>query len=140
MKKILALGLIGIAGAILTSRADIIPSYQGTTPSGGNTIVSYTINVTVEQNATAGDFFTIYDFGNIIPNSNTQPANWTFTTALTGVNPSQTNSPDDPTILNLTWTYTGPTIVGASPPPPQNIGPFTVTIAGASPIDTAPHT
>jgi PEP-CTERM motif len=132
MKKIFALGLVCLSVAAWTARADIIPTYQGATPSGGNSIITYTINIPAEVNLESGDFFTIYDFGNIIPSSNTQPADWTFSTNLIGQNPAQTAAPDNASILNLTWTYTGPTITGASPAPPQNIGPFTVTIPGAS--------
>lgn len=115
---------------VLPGRADIIPSYISAVPSGGNTIVTYQADLTEEQNANTGDFFTIYDFGSIIPGSNTQPSGWTFSTSLVGPNPPQTNSPDDPSILNLTWTYSGPTLSGTG------IGPFTVTIAGSSEVVT----
>jgi hypothetical protein len=37
------------------------------------------------------------------------PANWSFSSLLIGVTPSRVNPPDDPMILNLTFTYTGAT-------------------------------
>jgi hypothetical protein len=99
------------------------------------TLVSSTVwavNITAEQNATSGDFFTIYDFGNFIPGSNSQPAGWTFSSSLVGITPSQTNPTDNPSLLNLTWTYNGPTIMGSTPAG-QNIGPFQVSTAGFLP-------
>ena len=129
MKKIVALGLMGFVACILSARADIIPSFMGTSASGSNTIWSYTVNITDEQNASAGDFFTIYDFGPFVAGSATQPLGWTLTSSLLGTTPSKTNPTDDPSILNLTWTYSGATIIGASAAG-KGIGPFSVTLLG----------
>jgi hypothetical protein len=132
VKKILALSLFVFSLAALV-RADVIPSFVAAVPDSqlGQTTWTYQVNVTAEQSLTSGDFFTIYDFGNIIPGSNVQPAGWTFSTSLLGVTPSQIIAADDPTIMNLTWTYNGPTILGTSPQG-QGIGPFSVNIAGLS--------
>ena len=139
MKRILAIGAVASAIVISAARADIIPTFVGTsTVDQQNTIWSYTINITAEQNATSGSFFTIYDFGNFIPNSNVEPAGWTFSSSLVGVTPSQTNPFDDPSLLNLTWTYNGPTISGATPAG-KNIGPFQVSTTGFQP-EVAPQT
>jgi hypothetical protein len=54
-------------------------------------------------------FFTIYDFNGLVPNSAMMPANWSFSSLLNGVTPTRVNPPDDPMILNLTFTYTGAT-------------------------------
>ena len=132
MRKFCVLLGLGLTVFVLSGRADIIPSYVSAVPNGGNTIVTYQIDLTAEQNANTGDFFTIYDFGSIIPNSATQPSGWTFSTSLTGQNPPQTNAPDDPSIPNLTWTYSGPALSGTG------IGPFTVTIAGVSDQEVVP--
>jgi hypothetical protein len=124
-----ALLLLGCA----TAQADIIPTFTGnSTVDQQNTIWNYTVNITAEQNATTGDFFTIYDFGDFIAGSNAQPTGWTFSSALVGITPGQTNPTDDPSLFNLTWTYSGPTIVGASPAG-QNIGPFQVSTPGFLP-------
>ncbi len=136
MRKLLALGAIALLTVIGSVRADIIPTFVGGTPDGNNTIWTYTINITADQNATTSDFFTIYDFGSIVPGSNTQPIDWTFSSLLTGVTPSQTNPPDDPNVFNLTWTYTGASALPSGGP----IGPFTIETAGALPPDTAPQT
>jgi hypothetical protein len=104
MKRI-AVGLIGLAATIVAGRADIIPSFLSQTSTGGpnpNTVFSYSANVTDEQNANDGDYFTIYDFGSIVPNSNVQPAGWGFSQQLVGPTPTGTNPNDNPNILNLT--------------------------------------
>ena len=132
MRKFCVLAGLAILASVVPLRADIIPGYVSAVPSGSNTIVTYDIDLTAEQNANTGDFFTIYDFGSIIPGSNTQPSGWTFSTQLVGLNPPQTNAPDDPSILNLTWTYTGSALSGTG------IGPFTVTIPGVSDDEVVP--
>ena len=76
MKKALAIGLLTVVGSLVSLRADIIPTFvsAGPTADEQNTLWSYKIDITAEQNVTTGDYFTIYDFGNIIPNSGTAPA------------------------------------------------------------------
>jgi hypothetical protein len=132
MRKIFALGAISLFMLVGAAQADIIPSFVSATPDGSNTLWTYTINITADQNATTTDFFTIYDFGSIIPGSNSQPSDWVFSTSALGVTPSQTNAPDDPNIFNLTWTYIGASAIPSGGP----IGPFQVETAGA--FDGAP--
>ena len=111
MKKISVFTLIAVTAALTSVRADIIPSFAGTTPGGGtNTVWNYTINITSDQQVTTGDFFTIYDFGPFVANSATSAAGWTFSSALTTAPPPLTNPPDNPSLENLTWTYSGPTL------------------------------
>jgi hypothetical protein len=61
-----------------------------------------------------GDFFTIYDFGNFLNGSNAQPTNWTFSSTLTGTNPSLVTVNDNPSLRNLTWTYNGDSSISGS--------------------------
>jgi PEP-CTERM motif len=61
----------------------------------------------------AGTFFTIYDiqgFQSVL----SVPVGWTATTQLNGLTPSTINgaSIDDPTLVNVTFTYAGPVILG----------------------------
>jgi hypothetical protein len=116
-----------LAAAVLVARADIIPSFVGVTPSGGNTVWTYSIDITSQQMVTAGDFFTIYDFGPFIAGTGNQPSGWTLTSSLLGVTPAHVAPTDDANILNLTWTYNGPTI------PTSTLAPFEVTLTGAMP-------
>lgn len=133
VRKIITLTLSMLSAAVL-ARADIIPSFVGGTPSGGNTVWTYSIDITSLQMVTTGDFFTIYDFGPYIVGTGNQPSGWTLTSSLLGVNPSFVTPTDDPTLLNLTWTYNGPTI-----PTNTTLSPFEVTIAGPMPAIRDSH-
>lgn len=126
MRKAL-LGLITIGATILAARGDIIPTLNPGTPAAtaGGFLWNYGVNVTVDQQVNPGNFFTVYDFGAFNPGSNLQPAGWTFSSSLTGQNPSLVTPTDNPALANLTWTYTGTTpITGA-----QLIGQFSVVAA-----------
>lgn len=107
MKHKFFLGCVFLATTILTVRSDIIPTLDSVTPVGGNFRWDYTTNVTVDQIVESGDYFTIYDFGNLLPGSNVQPADWSFISLLIGTTPATVLPEDDPAIFNLTWTYNG---------------------------------
>ena len=113
MRKIYILGFIALV-TTLAVNADIIPTLSTITSSGANFQWSYAGNVTVDQNVTSGDFFTIYDFGAFVPGSAAQPAGWTFSSSLTGITPGKVSPIDNPALANLTWTYTGATIPGSA--------------------------
>jgi PEP-CTERM motif-containing protein len=135
MKSIATIAVIGLVTAV-SMRGDIIPNFAGTTPgSGTNTVWNYTIDITSDQQVTAGDFFTIYDFGPFITGSNLQPTGWTFSSSLVTTPPPGTIPPDDPTLQNLTWTYTGSTTI----PTNTHLGTFSVTTA-TSIFQQAPST
>lgn len=127
MRKSFYLGLIALGATILSANADIIPTLNPASPaaSGGGFLWNYSTNVTVDQQVQTGDFFTIYDFGAFTPGSNLQPAGWTFSSSLTGTNPSLVIPVDDPTKLNLTWTYTGTTTINGA----AALGDFSVIAA-----------
>src|SRR6266478_2825211 len=92
------------------------PTLSSITPSGSDFTWNYSANVTVDQRVEHDDFFTIYDFGNFVAGSNTQPAGWAFSSALLGRTPPLVLPHDDPGILNLTWTYIGKNpIIGPAP-------------------------
>ncbi len=80
MKKTLV--LLGCLVAVGIVHGDIIPSFVSATPSGGNTVWAYKIDITTGEQVTTGDFFTIYDFGPLIAGSNMQPSGWTFSSSL----------------------------------------------------------
>jgi len=132
MRKAYFLGLVALGASILAGRADIIPTLSSTTSVGSNFTWNYSANLTVDQKITTGDFFTIYDFGAFTKGSNMQPAGWTFSSSLLGVTPSLVTPKDNPSILNLTWTYTATTpitVAGA-------LGTFSV-IAGTNQLRTS---
>ena len=122
MKKIL-FSLIAVSAFAVGARADIIPTLSSISNNANGTFTwNYDAQVTLNQQVQAGDFFTIYDFGNIVPGSNTQPAGWTFSSSLVGKTPPLVNATDNPSLLNLTWTYAGnETFTG-----PLDLGIFSV--------------
>ena len=108
--------LLALIATAFFAKADIIPSFDSIVPNGSNFQFNYTATVTDGQRVETGDFFTIYDFNGLVPNSGSMPPNWSFSSALLGRTPSQVNPPDDPTILNITFTYTGTMpIIGPAP-------------------------
>ena len=126
MKRFHFLGLVIVTLGLRTAHCAIIPSFDSATAFGNNSVWNYTINVPALTQVETGDFFTIYDFGNFIPGSNSQPVGWALTALPVGITPGQTLPTDNPTALNLTWTYDGPTITG----PSLDIGTFRVTVVG----------
>jgi hypothetical protein len=116
MRKTYILGLVAFGFAILSARGDIIPTLSPSPPAagGGGFTWNYAANVTVDQMVQPGDFFTIYDFGNFNAGSNLQPVGWTFSSSLTTTPPVKTSPTDNPSLLNLTWTYNGATPISGS--------------------------
>ena len=109
MKKTYLLGMFVLGAAISIARADVIPSNGAITAENGGFRWNYSTNVTVDQIVRPGDYFTIYDFGELRAGSNVQPSNWAFSSSLIGTTPSTVLPQDDPNVFNLTWTYTGTT-------------------------------
>jgi uncharacterized membrane protein len=120
-----ALAGLGLLAPAPAAHASTIVSLSSAAADTGGTRFTYSAafdyvnspgleTVTLE----AGDFFTIYDFAGLASGSNLQPANWAFSSALTGITPANINGGaviggqivDDPTVANLTWTYTGPSV------------------------------
>src|SRR5256886_8426295 len=114
MKRKYFLLLAAITAVSLSARADIIPTLDSVTGSSPTFTWNYSANVTVDETVNPGDFFTIYDFGTIAPGSSMQPAGWTFSQALVGPTAALTSPTDNPSILNLTWTYSGATAISGS--------------------------
>jgi hypothetical protein len=111
MRKACLLGLVALGTSIGIAYGDIIPTLSSITGSSPNFTWNYTANVTVDETVNHNDFFTIYDFSSIMPTTTTQPAGWTFSTALVGPTPSLVTPTDNPNLWNLTWTYTGTTAI-----------------------------
>ena len=107
--KIAAL-LAGFAGLLAAppAEAGLIPVNVSVTPDAGNFRWTYAVVVTTDVAVNSGDFFTIYDFGGLVNNSIVAPTNWSMATTKIGPTPVGVHPADDPTIENLTFTYTGP--------------------------------
>jgi hypothetical protein len=89
------------------ARAGLLPTSVTVTPEAGNFRWTYAVVLPTDMKLQAGDYFTIYDFGGLVPGSAVAPDGWNFTPNKT---PARTAPNDDPNIPNLTWTYSGPTI------------------------------
>jgi len=114
MKKACLLGLVTFGISVFATYGDIIPSLDSITGSSPNFTWNYSANVTVNETVNHNDFFTIYDFSSIMPTTTTQPAGWTFSTALVGPTPATVLPTDNPNLWNLTWTYTGNTAIAGA--------------------------
>jgi hypothetical protein len=122
-KNVLLAGTVGMSLVALgggAAHADIIPSLVAGSPTGtGPYTYTYEADLTLNQRLVSGNFFTIYDFAGFT-GLTTQPVNWSFSSALTGLTPATVLPVDSGSVENLTWTYTG---LG-TPPGPTNLGDF----------------
>src|SRR6516225_2918885 len=129
----LAILALGLAAVALGGRADagLIPTNVSVVADGSNFRWTYAVVVTTDVKVNPGDYFTIYDFGGLVPGgpgpgSGTgplgnvvAPSGWAISSAGIGPTPPGTNPADDPTIPNLTFTYHGDAINGQ-----QGLGNF----------------
>jgi hypothetical protein len=90
--------------------AGLLPSSVTVTPQAGQYRWTYAIVLPTDSQLQTGNFFTIYDFGGYVPGLESAPAGWTFSAQLVGVTPANVVPTDNPSLWNLTWTYTGPTV------------------------------
>jgi hypothetical protein len=103
---------------------------------------AYLVQLEGQSQVNPGDFFTIFDFEGLIAGSQNSPGFWTPSSSLLGDCPAQPPFPalcgvaDDPTVPNLTWTYTGIVpLLG----PGLNAQPITLGIFGARSIYGLPR-
>lgn len=106
----LLLALAAAALAAAPASAGLLPTQWTVTPESGQYRWTYAIVLPTDSQIRSGDYFTIYDFAGYVPNSNSQPSNWTFTTQNLGPTPPDVLPQDDPAVPNLSWKYTGPTV------------------------------
>lgn len=119
--SILALSTALLVGAATgNAKAGLLPILVTTVAEGSDFRFSYGVSLTSGSTLKNGDYFTIYDFAGYVPGSETFSPTltiptdaFTFSTDKTGATPDLVNPTDDPTISNLTWTYTGAdTLIG----------------------------
>jgi hypothetical protein len=91
------------------SKAGLLPVSVAQTTDGSNFRYSYGVVLTSDSTLKTGDYFTIYDFAGYVPGTNVQPAGFTLSSAKSGPTPTGIAPVDNPSIPNVTWTYTGPT-------------------------------
>lgn len=100
------------AGAILatTAQAGLQPTNVRIDKDAGNFRWTYAVTLPTDMRLQAGNYFTVYDFGDLIAGSITAPDGWTWKTSLTTPPPAGLKPSDNPAITDITWTYNGPTI------------------------------
>ncbi|MCS7022647.1 MAG: hypothetical protein NZU63_12575, partial [Gemmataceae bacterium] len=112
-------GLAMTALAVGSARAGLLPVSVTVQPEAGNFRWTYSVVLPTDMQLKAGDYFTIYDFEGYISGSAkvlsagpdpSYASYWSVSTNMTGQTPPRLNPVDDPNIVNLTWTYNGPTI------------------------------
>jgi len=103
---------VAVAAAAFTAptQAGIIPASVTVTPEAGNFRWTYSVVLPTDMKLQAGDYFTIYDFGGLVPGTNSQPTDWSYSSMKTGPIPSGLAPTDSALVDNLTWTYNGATI------------------------------
>lgn len=103
------LGAMLCAALPSIAHAGITLSLDASAPSGLQTLYTYSESIAPQDQIRTGDYFRIYDFAGLT-GTPVAPAGW----AVTVSNSNPTPAPfvilqhgDDPTIPNLTFTYTG---------------------------------
>jgi PEP-CTERM motif len=103
-----ALGLAVLGSG--SAKAGLLPVAVSVTPEAGNYRWTYAIVLPTDSQLQSGNYFTIYDFRGLIPNSEFAPEGWEFTTTKLGPTPALLLPDDNPDLPNLSFRYTGPTI------------------------------
>jgi hypothetical protein len=109
LASVLAFG-VALAGPASGARAGLLPVSVTVTPESNQYRWTYAIVLPTDAMIRSGDYFTIYDFAGYHAGSNSQPDQWSFSSSNTGPTPDGVNPDDNPSLPNLTWRYTGPTI------------------------------
>ncbi len=117
------LGMLALGAS--AARADISVNFHSIVPDVGGFRWNYEVDVTPFQEVVGTgqfpNYFTIYDFNGFVSGSDMAPnADWIFSSSNTGITPGDVLPNDDGSLPNLTWTYTGQTVLTG----PQIIGIF----------------
>jgi hypothetical protein len=159
------LPMLGALGLLVASsgqgRADIILQISSVTSLvNGNALYTYDVVLSGGSSlrvagggssplVNAANFFTVYDFAGYVSGSASALANFTISEQNTGITPVGTAPTDDPTKLNVTYTYTGPNVDNPGfnglllgqislESTVTTFGPAGLTFAGASQDSTFP--
>ncbi len=111
-RRPITLGLVALGGLLTAAdaRAGLLPISVSVAPEAGNFRWTYAIVLPTDSQLQAGDYFTIYDFGGLVPDSVVAPDGWSVVVANTGTTPPRLTPDDHAGLPNMTFTYTGPTI------------------------------
>ena len=112
MPRIPIVACVLVCGLAAGVRAGLLPTSVVVVPEAGNFRWTYAVVLPTDMQLQSGDYFTIYDFGGRVPGGELVPDGWALAVAAVGGGTPDLLTPtDDPGVPNLTWTYTGPTIL-----------------------------
>lgn len=120
---LLVIALMGLAPR--EAHAELIlgnTAITETSPGSGIWIWEYLLEVSHTEEVRATSVFTIYDFDGFFGGQTAYSADWVPSVTATGITPTGLADlddpvpPDDPSIPNLSWTYSGPTIPSCNNP------------------------
>ncbi len=111
MKLLMTLGIAAMLGGT-TARASFFADFLSVSPAGSN--FDYTYNLDFGSNNGAeellsGDFVTIYDIVGFVSAIAGSP--FSMSTQTIGITPPFQAPPDSGSLMNVTFTYTGPTVL-----------------------------
>jgi hypothetical protein len=119
MIRRMLLAAVALVASVGSAQAGLLPVSVTVQPEAGNFRWTYSVVLPTDMKLQSGNYFTIYDFAGYVGGSGNASATspdpsfsqyWTMTTSPLGPTPDRLNPQDDPTIGNLTFTYTGPSI------------------------------
>ena len=116
--------LVGAAMLSMTgAKADVLLNFAGTQAgTAGTTNFIYDLNLPVNSTLRTGDFVTFYDVAGLtmasINAARSRTSAFAISTALVGQTPPTQAPPDNPNMLNVTFTYTGGNLTGPTDQPP----------------------
>jgi hypothetical protein len=108
--RLFAVAVAAVAVSGSTAQAGLLPVSVTVTPEAGNFRWTYSIVLPTDMKLQAGNYFTIYDFGGLVPGTITAPDGWSFSVANATKPPLGLKPTDDPNVPDLTFTYHGPTV------------------------------
>ncbi len=95
--------------------AGLLPGVVTRMTAGASTEFHYAAVLPTDSQLKVGNRFTIYDFAGYVPGSERAPDGWSFGLANVGPTPIETDPVDNPSVPNLSWTYSGPVVEGGKP-------------------------
>lgn len=102
--------ILALFSVVGTASADIIPEFFPDVVFNGTDFTwTWDVNLTEDQVVADGNLFEIFDFSGFVPGSMFSPVGWTGTSPLVGPMPALFGL-DNPSKVNLTWTWSGATI------------------------------
>jgi hypothetical protein len=120
MKRVVFFFVLGLATSGIASADVIVALNSGPVVNGGNFNWTYTATLKSGASLLTGDFFTIYDIGGFGPgapiagNVILPGSNWSSSIQLLGTNGFATAPADSNSIFNVTYTFTGSSIIAAA--------------------------